>query len=60
MDNSIGTWKLNIDKSKYTPAPFPFKSQSTIRSAADGGVKVTGTGVQADGKPSNSSYTVKL
>jgi hypothetical protein len=59
MDNSIGTWKLNVGKSKYTPAPLPFKSQSTIRSAADGGVKVTSTGVQGDGKPSSSSYTVK-
>ena len=59
MDNSIGTWKLNVGKSKYTPAPLPFKSQSTIRSASDGGVKVTSTGMQADGKPSNSSYTVK-
>jgi hypothetical protein len=59
MDNSIGTWKLNVEKSKYAPAPLPFKSQSTIRSASDGGVKVTSTGVQVDGKPSNSSYTVK-
>ena len=59
MDNSLGTWKLNVERSKYTPAPFPFKSQSTIRSASDGGVKVTSTGVQADGKPSNSSYTAK-
>ena len=59
MDNSLGTWKLNVDKSKYTPAPFPFKSLSMIRSASDGGVKVTSTGVQADGKPSNSSYTAK-
>jgi hypothetical protein len=59
MDNSLGTWKLNVGKSKYTPAPLPFKSQNTIRSASDGGVKVTSTGVQADGKPLNSSYTVK-
>jgi len=59
MDNSLGNWKLNVGKSKYTPAPLPFKSQNTIRSAADGGVKVTSTGVQADGKSSNSSYTVK-
>ena len=59
-DNSIGTWKLNIEKSKYTPAPLPFKSLTTIREASDGGVKVTRTGVQADGAPFNSSYTVKF
>jgi hypothetical protein len=22
-DNSVGTWKLNIEKSNYTPAPLP-------------------------------------
>ena len=58
MDKSIGTWKLNVQKSKYTPAPFPLKSQTMIRSASDGGVKVKTTGVQADGKPNNSSYTI--
>jgi len=59
MDNSIGTWKLDVGKSKYTPAPLPFKSQTMIRSASDGGVKVTTTGVQADGTPSKASYTAK-
>ena len=58
-DNTLGTWKLNIEKSKYTPAPFPIKSLTTTREAADGGVKVTSTGVQADGTPINSSNTIK-
>jgi hypothetical protein len=59
MDNTLGTWKLNVEKSKYTPAPFPLKSQTMIRSASGGSVKVTTSGVQADGKPNNSTYTVK-
>src|SRR5690348_990434 len=25
-DNSLGTWKLNIEKSEYTPPPLPVKS----------------------------------
>jgi hypothetical protein len=25
-DNTIGTWKLNVEKSKYTPAPIPSKA----------------------------------
>lgn len=58
-DNTLGTWKLNIEKSKYTPAPFPIKSLTTTREAADGGVKITSTGVQADGTPINSSNTIK-
>jgi hypothetical protein len=58
-DNTLGTWKLNVEKSKYTPAPFPIKSLTTIREAADGGVKITRPGVQADGTPINSSSTIK-
>jgi len=59
-DNSIGAWKLNVEKSKYTPAPLPVKSLTVTREAADGGVKVTVTGEQADGTAINSSYTAKF
>jgi hypothetical protein len=58
-DNSLGTWKLNPDKSKYTPAPMPVKSLTTTREAADGGVKVTTTGEQANGTAINANYTAK-
>ncbi len=57
-DNSLGTWKLNMEKSKFIPAA-PVKSLTTVREAADGGVKVTTTGEQASGKAINSSYTAK-
>ena len=58
-DNSIGTWKLNVEKSKYIPAPMPVKSLVVTREASDGGVKVTITGEQADGTTLNASYTAK-
>lgn len=58
-DNSIGTWKLNIEKSKYTPAPTPVKSLTVTREASDGGVKVMITGEQADGTAINATYTIK-
>jgi hypothetical protein len=58
-DNSIGTWKLNAEESKYTPAPMPVKILTVTREASDGGVKVTITGEQADGTPINAGYTVK-
>ena len=45
-DNSLGTWKANIAKSKYTPAPWPVKSLTITREAAPGGVKVTNTGMR--------------
>ena len=57
-DNSLGTWKLNMEKSKFSPTPI-VKSLTTTREAADGGVKVTGTGEQADGTTINTSYTAK-
>src|ERR1700704_408321 len=59
-DNSIGTWKLNAEKSKYTPAPMPVKSLTVTREASDGGVKQTTTGEQADGTAINASYTAKF
>jgi hypothetical protein len=58
-DNSIGTWKVNIEKSKYTPAPLPVKSLTSVRDAVPGGVKVTNSGERTDGTTINASYTAK-
>ena len=58
-DNSLGTWKLNVEKSEYTPPPLPVKSLTSTREASDGGVKVTTKGERADGTPVDSSYTAK-
>ena len=56
-DNSLGTWKVNIPASKYTPAPWPVKSLTVVREAVSGGVKVTTTGERTDGTAINTSYT---
>jgi len=58
-DNSIGTWKVNTAKSKYTPAPMPVKSLTSVREAAPGGVKVANTGERTDGTAINAGYTAK-
>jgi hypothetical protein len=69
-DNTIGTWKLNVEKSKYSPAPMPLKNLAVTREASDGGVKVTATGELTNGtaaflrrletpQPINGSYTAK-
>jgi len=58
-DDTIGTWNVNVAKSKYTPAPFPLKSLTSVREAVQGGVKVTNTGERADGSAINASYTAK-
>lgn len=57
-DNSLGTWKLNMEKSKFSPSA-PVKNLTQMREAADGGVKITTTGERADGAPVNASYTAK-
>ena len=57
-DNTLGTWKLNMEKSKFSPSA-PIKSLTVTREASDAGVKQTSTGERADGAPINSSYTAK-
>src|SRR5579863_7442006 len=59
-DNSLGTWKLNPAKSKYSPGPLPVKSITAVREAADNSVKVTTTGERSDGSAINTTYTAKF
>jgi len=59
-DNSLGSWKLNVAKSKYSPGPLPVKSLSSTREADGEGVKVTTTGERADGSAINTTYTAKF
>ena len=58
-DNSLGMWKFNPEKSKYTPSPMPLKSVTVTREASDGGVKVTTVGERNDGTKINVSYIAK-
>lgn len=57
-DNSLGTWKLNMEKSKFSPSA-PVKSLTTTREASDDGLKATTTGEQADGTPINAGFSAK-
>lgn len=59
-DNSLGTWKMNAAKSKFSPGPPPVKSLNTTREADGDGVKVTTTGERADGSAINATYTAKF
>jgi hypothetical protein len=59
-DNSLGTWKRNVDKSKSTPPNTnPITSLTMVREASEGGVKANSTGQRKDGTAINSSYTAK-
>ena len=58
-DNTLGTWKLNVEKSKLSPASSPLKSLTTVREASDGGVKSTIAGERSDGTKIDTIYTAK-
>jgi hypothetical protein len=55
-DSLLGTWVLNVAKSKYTPGPPP-KEQTTIIEAAGQGLKFTTKGTDSDGKPTMTAFT---
>ena len=52
----MGTWKLNVEKSKYKPGPPP-KSLTTKFEPSGKGVKLTTEGIGPDGKPNATEYT---
>jgi hypothetical protein len=54
----IGTWKLNVAKSKFEPGPAP-KSQTRTVVADGDGAKYSYEGVGADGTPITYSFTIK-
>jgi len=56
-DAIIGTWKLNLDKSKFAAGSAP-KSMTRTYAATVGGTAMTVTGVAADGSPVNQSATL--
>jgi hypothetical protein len=56
-DAHIGTWVLNVAKSKHAPGPPP-KDQTSVYSAAGQGLKVATKGTGADGKPTATEFTV--
>ena len=55
-DPHIGTWALNVAKSKYTPGPAP-KEQTSVYAMAGQGIKVSTKAVGADGKPTMTEFT---
>ena len=59
-DHLSGTWKLNVAKSKYSPANLAPKSGTTVFTAVQGGLKVTADGVDSQGRKTHTEYTTKL
>ncbi|HXM99016.1 MAG TPA: hypothetical protein VN982_11125 [Candidatus Dormibacteraeota bacterium] len=55
----VGTWKLNLEKSKYEPGPAPKSLTRTVEAQGDG-VKYTFEGVAADGTPLSYGFSVQF
>ena len=54
--SEIGTWKVNVAKSTFSPGPAP-KSRTLTFEAVGQGVKLSVEGVNADGSKAAISYT---
>jgi hypothetical protein len=55
-DPHVGTWSLNVNKSKYTPGPPP-RQQTSIYATEGNGIRVTTKGVGMLGQPTSTTYT---
>jgi hypothetical protein len=58
-DPSNGTWKLNVEKSKFDPGPAPKSSTVTIK-IENGTETYSGETTDAAGKSTPMSFTAKL
>ena len=57
-DPVLGTWKLNVEKSKFIPGPG-WQSQLRVYRSTPAGISVTWTGIGASGEKMQVSYTYK-
>ena len=55
-DSAVGSWKLNVGKSRYSPGPA-LKSQTISITAVGKGIRVSAKGVDGDGKATGTEYT---
>lgn len=58
-DSQLGSWKLNVAKSKYDPANLAMKSQTSKVEASDGGIKGVVDQVNSEGKSIHYEFTAK-
>ena len=58
-DPFVGTWKLNLAKSKFSPGPPPKTSTITFETQGKG-FKFVGDGVNAEGKAIHQEGSVKF
>jgi hypothetical protein len=54
-----GTWKMNAEKSKYSPGP-PTKDPMVVVESDENNYKLDATGTESDGKPIHVQYSAKF
>jgi hypothetical protein len=59
-DMYVGTWKIDIAKSTYSPGPAPKGPATTKIEAVENGVKLTADTVNAQGQKTHVEFTVKF
>ena len=58
-DPFSGTWKMNAEKSKYSPGPAP-KDVTVVIECDESNYKIDATGTGGDGKPLHVQYSAKF
>jgi len=58
-DQLSGTWKMNTEKSKYSPGPAP-KDLTIVVDSDENNYKLDATGTDGDGKPMHVQYSAKF
>jgi hypothetical protein len=58
-DPVIGTWQLNLAKSKFSPGPAPKSMTRAYTESAQGAVTLTINTISAEGKTGTATYTYK-
>jgi hypothetical protein len=59
VENWLGTWKLNVAKSKYSPGPAP-KSLTLKFEATEDGIRLTSDVLDSEGKATHAVYVSKF
>jgi hypothetical protein len=58
-DSNVGTWKLNLSKSKFDPGPAPRSETLKIEAVGADGIKFSSDGTDSDGKPTHYDFQAK-
>src|SRR5262249_41558065 len=59
-DAWIGSWKVNVAKSTYSPGPAPKSGTSRFEKLPDGSTKVTLDGTDAQGRHTHSEAVTRM